>query len=346
MFKNKKVLLALGCVLFLLAATFFISGGGDNGQDQGPQPRTIIWATAPLGGAAFVVVSAIASVVERHEPGLRITVQATQGSDENPRLMRDRRIDICHTTSANDAFTASGAFTGEPPVSSLQTLFSMYSNEQFICVLYDSHIRTMEDLVGARIVTGPPGSGGHQMAMGILEAYDLADRVRIINLGYPEGADALKDGTVDALSLFTSGSIAPAALAQLDQSANIRLIPMDQSILRRSFERYPDLGPTVNRRGSLRALPDEDFHGLGTFSIQYADERMSEETAYLLLKTIFENLEELITYHRLTENITLDTALEGASKQIPVHPGAARFFKEKGVWIDGFTVGTTAPNAR
>ena len=65
-----------------------------------------------------------------------------------------------------------------------------------------------------------------------------------------------------------------------------------------------------------------------------------EDLVYAFTKTLMENAAELDAYHALGTTIRPETALSGLDPNIPIHPGAARYYKEAGVWDDSLTVGT------
>jgi len=305
------------------------------------QIKSLTWASASMGSSAQMMCSAIASIVNMNVPNLKLSVQTTGGSVENPRLFRDGKVDLCHTTEGYNAFTAKEVFEGEEPVE-LLALFKMYSNETVLVVLEDSPIQEVTDIKGKTVACGPPGSGTSQMSKGILVAYDLweNDSFKKVSLGYNESCDALKDGTVDAIFIFGSGNSLPSpALNQLDSTAKIRLIPEDDKVLQKAYDIFPGFAPSIMQAESLKAL-DHDVKVLASFSIEYAGKNLSEDDAYLIVKNTFENLDVLKIYHKLGSTMALEGALDGIPKDIPIHPGAAKYFKEKGVWKDDLIVGS------
>lgn len=326
-----------GCVLlvWLVVVALYCSSAPALGSIN--EPVSLVWGTASMGSSAQIIGTAIGVTVGKYEPNLKISVQTTGGSLENPRLLHDKKIDIAHTTETYNAVFGVGPFTGEDP-KEMWALFNMYSNELVICVLEDSPIKTVEDLVGKRVSTGPAGSGTNQMTRATLEAYGVLDQVKTMNLGYNEAVDALKSGVIDAFGNFTSAGIPSPSLLQFDQTTKYRVLPLDQAIMQKAYDKFPDFAPETITKGSLKALP-EDFSTLASFSIELADSRMSDEIAYTMVKTIFDHIDELKVYHQIAGKMALDKALSGIPKGVPIHPGAAKYYKEKGVWRDYLTEG-------
>jgi uncharacterized protein len=334
--KDKRILLLSA----LLMLTLLISNGATTKTEAADKPKsvtTIVWGTSSLGSTGQMVGSAIGSVINNNEPSLKVSVQATGGATENPRLLTRKQIDIAHVNNPYDAAHSLGTYKGEPPVQ-LWALFQMYSNEYIICVLEDSPIKSIKDLVGKKVSTGPPGSGTKLMSETVLKAYGMYDKIKASYLGYNESVDALKDGVVDAIAQYTSVGITNPSLEQLNQTTKFRVLPMDNDILQSAYDTNPDYAPITIPANSISAIK-KDFLTLASFSTEFADSRMSDEVAYTIVKTIYEHLPELGKYHQLAGRMSVKTGLIGVPKGMPVHPGAAKYYKEKGAWRNDLIVG-------
>ena len=295
------------------------------------------WGTASLGSTAQMIGSAIATVVNENEPTIQISVQTTGGATENPRSMYAGNLDICHVNDPHSAYNGIGPFEGEPKVE-LWALFTMYPNEIVFITLADSPIQKVEDLAGKRVSTGPPGSGTSKNTKAILEEYGIWDEIDNMNLGYNESVDALKDGVADAVALYSNFGVPSPALAQLDQTTDVRVVETDEKILEGVYEKYPDYGPMPVKAGSYNAVK-EDIVTLASFSTECADSNMSDEVAYTIVKNVYENIDIIGTYHDLANKMSLENALSGVPEGLPVHPGAAKYYKEQGVWDDNLEIG-------
>ena len=322
----------------MLCLTLSVSLGFHPPVLAAEQPVTIVWGSASLGSNAQMVASAIGSVINNNEPSLRVSVQATGGATENPRLLAQQQLDIAHLNNPYDASHGKGAYSGEGPIE-LWALFNMYSNEYVICVLEDSPIKSIEDLAGKKMSIGPPGSGTKNMSHALLTTYGIYDKIKKSNLGYSASVEALKDGVVDAMAQYVSAASIPnSALQQLDLATKYRVLPMDPQMLDKVFEHTPDFAANDIQPQALKALT-KPLPSFAVFSSEFANSKMSDETAYKLVKTLYENLPELAKYHQLAAKMKLENALKGIPKGVPVHPGAAKYYKEKGVWRDDLTIG-------
>lgn len=342
MFNNKvKRIIALMCLVSVLLVMLVGCGDSNETADKGGSDgiTPVTWGSASLGGSAQMVITAIGTVVSQKDPSLKITVQATGGTAENPRLLKSKSIDIGHTTEAYNAYKSLGRFEGEEPIEDMMVLMKTYGVEAVFVVLDGNEITSMDDLEGKKICVGPPGSGIAQMSTAMLEAYGYdEDSVNMITLGYNESVDGLKDRSIDVLASFTTGGIAAPYLSQLDETSKVRALELDLDVLQSAFDAYPDFAASTIPAGAIKPLTG-DYPTLASFGVQTCDSRLSEEVAYSIVKNTYENIDELTVYHHLASTLDIETALNGIPKQIPIHPGAAKYFKEKGVWDEDYTIG-------
>ncbi|WP_138160442.1 TAXI family TRAP transporter solute-binding subunit [Peptoniphilus catoniae] len=310
----------------------------ENKTSSSGEVKNITWGSASLGGSAQMMVTAIGTVVQEKDPSLHITVQSTGGSAENPRLLRNGSIDIGHTTEAYNAYVGEGIFEGEGPIEDLMVVLKTYGVEALVLTLEDSPIKSMNDLVGKKVCIGPPGSGIAQMAQAILEAYDITDKVTILNLGHNESVDSLKEGSIDVLFSFTTGGMPASYLQQLDSTSKIKAIPLDMNVLQKAFDKYKDYAGETIPEGAISCL-DKPYETLASYGIQVTRKSLTEDEVYSIVKNTYENIPELENYIKLASALNIKTVLKGVPKELKIHPGAAKYFKEQGVWDDSYTIG-------
>ena len=340
----KKRILAMTLIasmLLPLVACGSPGGAGASGATpaaSGNNSVNITWATASLGGTVQMVATAIATVINKYEPDYKITVQATGGSVENVRLLANNECNIAHTTEGVNGFRGTGSFDGEPGVP-MQSLLKLYGNELVCLVMDDSKLTDTKSLENLKVCIGPTGSGVSQMAAAYLKALGVYDNCSVLNISYNDSVDALKDGTIDVLFAFTSGKMPNSYLTQLETSSTVRALPLETGLFEGIFAEQADFAATSLPVGSLECITEE-YPTFASFSIQFVDERMTEEVAYTIVKYTYESYDELVVYNNSCKALLIENAMEGLPLEIPVHPGAAKYFKEVGVWNDAYTVGT------
>ncbi|MEM5780270.1 MAG: TAXI family TRAP transporter solute-binding subunit [Lawsonibacter sp.] len=343
--KKRFLALSLAMAMMLSLSSCSNSSGpaasGSAASSASPSNDTvyITWATASLGGTVQMVASAISTVINKYEANYKVTVQATGGSVENVRLLANNECDIAHTTEGVNGFRGTGSFSGEPGVTKMMTLVKLYGNEMVALVMDKSKLTDTKSLEGLKVCIGPTGSGISQMATAYLKALGVLDKCSVLNISYNDSVDALKDGTIDVLFAFTSGKMPNSYLTQLETSATVRALPLETDLFDGIYAEQPDFGPATLPVGSLQCITAE-YPTFASYSLQFVDNRMSEEVAYTIVKDIYENYDELCVYNNSCKALTIDGAMEGMPLEIPVHPGAAKYLKEAGVWNDAYTIGT------
>jgi uncharacterized protein len=192
----------------------------------------------------------------------------------------------------------------------------------------------MADLKGKRVSTGSPGSATEVMAFRLLEAAGLNRDKDITRerLGAGESVNAMKDRKIDAF--FWVGGLPTAAVTDLANTPGIKIKMID----------HADLVPAMNQKwGNLYVqdtIPKSTYKGIEAdnaqatvMNILVAHEKMDDKTAYNIVKAIFDYRNDLVAVHKEAENIKLDTQKASATP-IPFHPGALKYFAEKGIKVN------------
>ncbi|SEK09094.1 ABC transporter, phosphonate, periplasmic substrate-binding protein [Marinovum algicola] len=307
--------------------------------------ETIRWGSSSLGAGSQTTIAAMASVVAK-KTDLKLVEQVTGGPSENMRLIQQGEIEIGQLTSgiAYDGYHGNNQFAAQGKTD-MQGLFTLYPANMTFAVAADSGMRTVDDVKGKRIAVGPPGSTAPKWIQAWLDAYAASEGTDLVRIGYVEGCDALQTGTVDACLIFVTGSTPGGFTQRLDLAMDI--VPIEWSTEGGGFQRLeeerPELAvPGMIVAGSLKNL-DRDIQVPGTFSAEYTPTgAISEEEGYQIVKAIWENREEIASRVAIAKWYGQSPAnlLAGLAPSIPVHPGAARFYKEMGVWDDRYTVGS------
>ena len=286
-------------------------------------------ATGGTGGVYYPYGGGLAKVLNEHLPTVRATAEVTAASVDNLKLIRSGKADIAFALADTvaDAVNGRGAFAGEPvPAASLAVLYSNYTH---VATLAQSGLTSVSDLRGKTVSTGSPGSGTEVIALRVLRAAGLdPDRdLTRQGLGASESAGALKDGKVDAF--FWSGGLPTAAIQDLahSQGISLRLLPTADLVpaLRRDHGDlyFPLEIPAGAYRGIAAPVPV-----VGVANLLVVNRSRPEALAYDITRVMFEHAAELAAIHPEARNLSLETASSGSPA--PFHPGAARYFTERG----------------
>ncbi|MCX7179628.1 MAG: TAXI family TRAP transporter solute-binding subunit, partial [Proteobacteria bacterium] len=214
---------------------------------------------------------------------------------------------------------------GKIPV---RTLAVLYPNRTQIVTVEGSGINSMQDLKGKRISVGSPGSGTEILALRLLDAYGLTNEVKRERLSVAESVNSIKDRKIDAF--FWSGGLPTAAITDLAATPGTKIKFLDHAdVLDAMNKKY---GPLYVRD----TIPQKTYAGMekpaqiiSVWNILAVSEKMPDATAYTIVKTLFEFKPDLVATHKEAENLLIDYQTN-AHSPLPFHPGAMKFFNEKG----------------
>ena len=289
-------------------------------------------ATGGTGGVYYPYGGGIARIVSQSLPRVDATAEVTSASVDNLKLIQQGKADIAFTIAdtLDEALRGRGPFAKSPVrARTLAVLYPVYTH---IATLEGAGIDRLTDLRGKVVSTGSPGSGTEVMALRLIEAAGLdADTdLRRQGLSVNASVDALKDGKIDAF--FFIGGIPTPALLDLTNSIGIRakLLPNDDTLPALQAAYGPSLYyRLVVPRGSYPGL-NSDVGVVAVANVLVVDERMSDDLAYDLTRVLFEKQPMLAAIHPEGARLTLETAVVGSPA--PYHPGAIRYYRERGVW--------------
>jgi hypothetical protein len=314
------------------------------GADQGPctpaaastAPPTglkrLVVGTGGTGGVFYPYGGGIARILTEKLADTEATAEVTGGSVDNLKLIQANEADIGLSTvdSAYDALLGQGSYaaTGAVPACALAALYPSFLH---VVALEGSGINTIADMQGKRISIGSAGSSTEDAADRLLEVAGLDPQSDISrdNLGVSESVAAMKDQKIDAF--FWIGGLPTSAVTDLVATPNLTVKFLDTSeYLPLLTEQYGPVYTSFALPGGTYAGVDQDIPGIGINNILFVNANMSEQLAYDILKTLFDNLVEVQAIHPEAQKLSLATAMAGSS--IPFHPGAIRFYTEQGVW--------------
>jgi len=330
MSKRLRACIAIGTALSCAAAGMVACR--DATDRAGGARRFLSIATGGTGGVYYPYGGGIAKVLNENLPHVRATAEVTAASVDNLKLIRDRRADIAFTyaDTLDDAVRGRGTFEASGPVP-VAALAVLYSNCMHVITLASSGIRTVEDLRRKVISTGSPGSGTEVLALRLLRAAGLdPDRdLRRQGLSVSESAGALKDGKVDAF--FFGGGLPTPAVQDLAHTPGIaiRMIPTGQflpALVDRFGKVYFALEVAPGAYPGIAA----PVSAIGSSNVLVVHTAMDEQLAYDITRVLFDKQTELALIHPEARKLSLETAVSGSPASY--HPGAVRFYREKGVW--------------
>jgi TRAP transporter TAXI family solute receptor len=301
-----------------------------------------------FGGSGYVASFALSELINKHSPWLRAKFSETAGGIANMRAFSEnpeKRKDSLAYTTWSATFLAVNAvppfftkpYKGARAISMAQWIVHSY-------VTLDPKIKTPMDFVGKRIGLPPKASSGRVEPEILLKyGWGIMDKVKIDYIGFSESIQALRDGMVD-VAIYNPiyigvDKVAPSPA--LEELKALRVpyyyipIPKEDVIRARKKSGYP-IFPAVLPPGALGPEQTEPFPHVKLTNGWFADVEFGDDMAYEICRIIYEHYKEFWAYHVSLRGLSPENMPKLAASEAEYHPGAIKFYKEKGLKI-GFS---------
>ena len=295
------------------------------------QQQNIAIATGGTGGVYYPLGGGMANVLSKYVPGVQATARVTGGSVDNLKLIGSKQseIGLVMADAALDALKGEDKFKDAPV--DVRTLMVLYPNRMHVVSIEGTGIAKMSDFKGKRVSTGSPGSATEIMAFRVIEAAGLdKDRdMKRERLGVAESVNALKDRKIDAF--FWVGGLPTAAVTDLGATPGVKIVMVDHAeVVAKMNAKYNGIYSSDTIPAGTYPGQDKDNQVSVVQNILVANASMANQMAYNIVKTFFDKRDELIAVHGEARNFTLE-AQTNKNTTTPWHPGALKYFVEKGV---------------
>jgi uncharacterized protein len=312
--------------LIMRAVAFFIFAVTAHAQN-------LSIATGGTGGVYYPLGGGMAAVLSKYVSGMQATAEVTGGSVANLQLIGTGKpyLGMTMADATLDAYKGEDKFKGKPvPV---RTLLVMYPNRMHVVTIEGTGINSMKDLKGKRVSTGSGGSATEVMAFRVIEAAGLdKDRdMKRERLGVAESVNAIKDRKIDAF--FWVGGLPTAAVTDLANTPGVKIKMVDHAdVVDAMNKKYGKLYVKDTISKDVYHGMEKDNHIATVNNLLVANQNMDDKTAYNIVKAVFDHKDDLVRTHKEAENIKLENQKKDASP-VPWHPGAVKYFAEKGIKI-------------
>jgi uncharacterized protein len=282
---------------------------------QQRQIHNVVIATGTLDGEYYAFAKALAIVVARHQPKIRITVLPTKGAQQNQELLEQKRVEMAIVQSDT------------PPQSSVRAVAYLFPEVFHLIVSEKSGIEKMSDLKGKRVALMPKGSGSYSLFWSISPHFGLSERNITPILLPPEQAyKALLQEKVDAV--FRVIAIGNPAISDLLTNSQTKLLPIDQvDSLRLSL---PILEAAQIPKGTYNGaapIPAQDLTVAAVRAVLVTHEQVDRDVVQAITQTLFEFRNEMVMIYPRSAFMHLPDSKQNLG--IPLHPGARAYYDQE-----------------
>ncbi len=289
----------------------------------------LTFATASPGGALMMGSSVWAGFLMKKIPDLNITVESTGGGTANIRLIQAREADIGWASCSNLYMARRGLdWAKGRKYTRPRYLLPWFRGATEIWTLGNLKLNSIQDLNGKIVTPGPSAGPADGITRLMIEFFGIKPK-KFINASWGDAIGQQKDGLIDVAVIST---ISPwPALKNLDLTHKVNLLYLTDEQLKSFFKKYPYYLPGKTKAGSYKHQ-EKEGHSVGFFSAVLVSPEFDADLAYKILNVTFEGREELKGIMGVYGK-QLDASLIEFANQIPIHPGAIRYYKERGYKI-------------
>lgn len=319
--------------LFSLALIAFIAVLPNANASDRASDKFITIGTGGVTGVYYPAGGAICRLMNkgRKSHGMRCSVQSTEGSIDNIEQLKAGDIDIAVAQSdwQYHAYNGTDFFSNRKPLTELRSLFSLHSEPFTVVARKDANIKTFDDLKGKRVNLGSVGSGIRATMDFIMKqkGWNYSDFSEVSELSASEQTQALCENKIDVM-VYAAGH-PNGAIQEVTTTCDTVIIPVEGPEIDKLIEENPYYAYTTIP-GGMYIGTDGDVKTIGVKATFVAMKDLDNEVVYQLVKAVFDNFNSFRTLHPVFE-ILDPQRLVHEGNTAPLHPGAAKYFKEKGM---------------
>ncbi|WP_425060736.1 hypothetical protein SCACP_14800 [Sporomusa carbonis] len=319
----KKVLAVL--VVCVMVASVLAGCGGS--QTTAQKTTQMILATGGTAGTYYPFGGAMAQIFNSKVPNVNVTAQSTGASVENLRLVNKKEAELAIVQSDMLDYAYNGKESFKEKLPNLSGIAVLYPEIIQLVVGADSGINSIADLKGKKVGVGAPGSGTEANFRQLIDVFGMDyTSLTPLYLSFAECADQFKDKHLDAF-LVTAG-IPNSAIQDIASQHNIKILTLTDDKIAQLTQKYPFLAPVTIPANTYKGQT-EAVKTVAVSATLIVNPEVKEDVVYNITKALFENQAELGKAHAKGKELSLEAAVKGMP--VPFHPGAAKYFKEKGV---------------
>ncbi|MCR4425919.1 MAG: TAXI family TRAP transporter solute-binding subunit [Firmicutes bacterium] len=283
--------------------------------------------TSTLGGTYYIFGAPWAKIITDKVPNAVATIQATNGPSANIQLMERGEMKLAYASAAAayEGWNGLGWANGRK-YQRMRALFTTYSSYFEMVTLAKLPINTIRDLEGKRVHMSMPG-GTPDIAMRYaLETLGIKPKDQLY-LQTGNAIDLMKDGKLDVV-IFVMG-LPTSMILDLQSTHKIRMVDIDPADVDAVTKKYPYFSKGVIPANTYDNQP-KDINTFVFWNYAIGDKDLPDDLVYQIVKAVFENKHEFEAATAAGKELAPENIVHSV---IPLHPGAVRYYREKGIEI-------------
>lgn len=315
--KKFIAMLFVVCIVFSLCACGSSGGSGES----------LTFATGGESGTYYAFGSVLAQYVSNNTD-IKITAVVGNGSQANVEDLDSGAVQLgfCQSDVMSYAYSGTNLFAESGAVDSFSVAAALYM-EQVQIVTTNPDIKTVEDLKGKTVSIGALGSGVYFNAVDVLGVYgiDAEKDITPVYQSFGDSAESLKDGKIDAA--FIVAGAPTTAITDLATASSVYLVSIDDEHMDTLLASSPYYARSTISADTY-GTPD-DVQTVAVAAVVLVRDDVSADEVYKFVSTIFENSGSI--QHGKAEELSVEFG--SSITAVPYHPGAAKYFAEKGIEV-------------
>jgi TRAP transporter TAXI family solute receptor len=289
--------------------------------------QQLTFMTGPQGGVWVPLGGALKGMWEKAVPALNITITPGAGI-ANVRGVDEKKAQIGMSNSSSAVDGQLGKAPYKAKTTNVCQLANLYPQYFQVVAQKNANIKSFKDIKGKRLVTQPRGNTAEVLTGTVLQlngmTYDDLSKANF-QAGYTDAVSMMKDGHVD---VFTLGTAAPSsAVMDLANSRDVALVPVDDETMKGMREMNPAYNKLMIKAGTYPGQ-DTDVPAIGYFTHVIVACDLPDDLVYTMVKTMAENIPDMAAVSSSMSNLT--PQVMATEMGVPLHPGAAKYYKEVG----------------
>lgn len=286
-------------------------------------------ATGGTSGTYYPIGGAIAQAASKGSD-IQATAETGNASVANINLVSKGDIEVAFAQNDTAYWAYNGKLMFKTPLKNLRVIAALYPEHVQLITAKGSNIKSIADLKGKRVGVGAPGSGVEGDVRAIFQIADLKyNDMKVDFLDFGATTSRFKDNQIDAG--FVVAGYPTASVMDLSTTKEISLLNFDKAFMDKLRKEHPYFVESKIPANTYRGVT-VDTTTPAVMALLITHDKVPDDVIYRFTKAMFDNIKDIHASHAMAKEINMKSALEGLT--VPLHPGAAKFYKEKGMKVD------------